>query len=93
MSDCHIEVRLQPGAHRDEIVGLRDGVLVARVCAPPVDGEANHALCRLVAHRIGIAPTRITVVSGKQGRLKLLRVAGLDHASAIEALGIDGRGN
>jgi uncharacterized protein (TIGR00251 family) len=88
MNDSHIEVRLQPRAHRDELVGLRDGVLVARVCAPPVDGEANHALCRLIAHHVGIAPTRITVISGKQARLKLLRVKGFDQEVLIEALGV-----
>ena len=29
------------GPHRDELLGMRDGVLLARVTAPPVDGRAN----------------------------------------------------
>jgi uncharacterized protein (TIGR00251 family) len=88
MTDTKLAVRLQPRAHRDELVGLHNGVVVARVCAPPVDGEANHALCRLIARSAGVAPARVSVIAGKQGRLKLLRVVGIDHASLIEALGV-----
>jgi hypothetical protein len=86
--DAHIEVALQPRARRDEIVGLRDGVIVARVCAPPVDGEANHALCKLIAHNAGLATGRVEVVSGIRARRKLLRVADIDRSALIDALGL-----
>ena len=46
MSEARIAVRLQPRASRDELVGVRDGVLHARVCAAPVHGAANRALLR-----------------------------------------------
>jgi uncharacterized protein YggU (UPF0235/DUF167 family) len=39
MTDARIMVRLQARAHNDELVGARDGVLHAPVCAPPVDGK------------------------------------------------------
>jgi uncharacterized protein YggU (UPF0235/DUF167 family) len=84
----HIEVRLAPRARRDEIVALRDGVLIARVCAPPRDGEANRALCRLIARGVGVAPGRVSVIAGKTGRSKLVHVAGLDRVGVIGALGI-----
>ncbi|MGD0198884.1 MAG: DUF167 domain-containing protein [Solirubrobacteraceae bacterium] len=84
--DAQIEVALQPRARRDEIIGLREGVVVARVCAPPVDGEANHALCRLIARRAGLAPTRVRVVSGMHARRKLIRVADIDRIALIAAL-------
>ena len=51
MAACEIAVRLQPRARANEIVGERDGVLLVRVTAPPVDGRANDALCRLIAKR------------------------------------------
>jgi uncharacterized protein (TIGR00251 family) len=92
MRDTQLEVRLQPRARRDELVGIRDGVLVARVCAPPVDGEANRALCRMIARRAGVAPTRVTVVAGKQARVKLLRVTGIEYGSLIETLGVAEQG-
>jgi uncharacterized protein len=73
-----LTVRLQPRARRDEIVGERNGVLVVRVTAPPVDGRANDALCRLIAKRAGVAPSRVEIVRGHVGRDKVVRVAGVD---------------
>jgi uncharacterized protein YggU (UPF0235/DUF167 family) len=87
MSEARIAVRLQPRAARDEIVGVREGVLHARVCAARVEGEANRALCRLIAHTAGVAPSRVAVFRGLRGRSKVVCVAGLDTATLLEALG------
>jgi uncharacterized protein (TIGR00251 family) len=84
-----LAVRLQPRAGRDEIVGERAGVLVVRVTAPPVDGRANAALCRLVARRVGIPPSRVSVVRGASSRDKTLALHGLDGAEIRGALGLD----
>jgi uncharacterized protein len=81
-----LPVRLQPRASRDEIAGVRDGVLVVRVTAPPVDGAANAALCRLIAKRAGVAPSRVSVVRGERSRDKRVRVEGADHAALLRAL-------
>jgi uncharacterized protein (TIGR00251 family) len=86
-AEARIDVTLQPRARRNEIVGLNEGIVVARVCAPPVDEEANHALCRMIAKRAGVAPSRVRVVAGAHGRHKQLHVEGLDRAALIEALG------
>jgi len=79
-----LTVRLQPRAHRDEVVGERDGVIVIRVIAPPVEGKANAALCRLIAKRAGVAPSRVEIVRGHTAREKVIRVEGLD-AEALRA--------
>jgi len=67
---------------------MRDGVIVARVCAPPVDGEANHALCQLIARRAGLQSSRVRVVSGAHARRKLLRVDDIERGELIDALGL-----
>ncbi len=68
---------------------MRDGVLLARVSAPPVQGRANRALCRLVARRVGVAPSRVTVVRGESSREKLLRIEGVDAPALQRALSDD----
>jgi uncharacterized protein len=81
-------VRLQPRARRDEVVGERDGVVVIRVTAPPVDGKANEALCRLIAKKAGVARSRVEIVRGHSAREKVIRVEGVDDAALRAALGV-----
>jgi uncharacterized protein (TIGR00251 family) len=71
-------VRVQPRAPRSEIVGWRaDGALSVRVAAPPVEGQANAAVTRLLAGALGVRPAAVTVEQGARGRDKLVKVAGL----------------
>ena len=90
MDHALIRVRLQPRASREEVVGWRDGVLIARVSAPPVDGRANAALGKLLARELGVAPSRVEVVRGERSRDKTVRVEGMDAASVAAALGGSG---
>jgi len=85
--EARIEVRLRPRGHADELLGMIDGVLQARVSAPPVDGKANKALCRLVAKRAGVAPSRVSVVRGQKSRDKMLLVEGRDEMTLMGMLG------
>ena len=86
MAEARIEVRLRPRGHADELLGLVDGVLQAKVSAPPVDGKANLALCRLVAKRAGVAPSRVSVIRGEKSRQKVLLVEGIDEVALRESL-------
>jgi uncharacterized protein (TIGR00251 family) len=81
-----VSVRLTPRAAHDVIVGWKDGVLQARVKAPPVEGKANEALCRMVAAKLGIASGRVAVVSGQTGRSKRVRIEGVDAGTVAARL-------
>jgi hypothetical protein len=85
---ARIPVRLRPRAGRDELVEVRDGVLIVRVSAAPVDGRANRALCRLLADRLGVAPSRVAVIRGERSREKLVSVEGMEADAVNEALGL-----
>jgi len=83
---AQIRVRLRPRGGRDELIGMRDGVVQVRVSAPPVDGKANGALCRLIARSAGVAPSKVSVVRGEKSRDKVVRVEGLDDIALTAAL-------
>jgi uncharacterized protein (TIGR00251 family) len=83
-----LRVRVQPRASRNEIVGERDGALVVRLTAPPAEGRANKALCRLIARHLGIAPSRVTLLRGQKARDKVVRIEGLDNAEITAQLGL-----
>jgi len=86
MDACEIAVRVQARARANEIVGERDGVLVVRVTAPPVDGRANDALCRLIAKRARVGVRRVSVVRGAGAREKVVRVLAIDPEELHKAL-------
>lgn len=77
---AQVAVRLKPGARTDEITGERDGRLLVSVSAPPIDGRANEALCRLLAKRAGVARGTVQIIRGARSRDKLVRVEGLSAA-------------
>ncbi len=81
-----LSVRVQPRASSDAILGWRDGSLRVRVTAPPVEGEANLAVARLLARALRVAPTAVAVIHGARARDKRVRVAGLDEAEVRSRL-------
>ena len=82
-----LRVRVQPRASRNALSGEREGALVVRLTAPPVEGAANEALSRFLGKALGVAPSAVRVVSGATGRNKIVSVAGLDVVTARERLG------
>jgi uncharacterized protein len=85
-----LPVRVQARARRDEIAGERAGSLLVRVTAPPVEGKANAAVCRLLAARLGLAPGRIAVVRGASSRDKLVEIDGIEAGELRRLLGFGG---
>jgi uncharacterized protein YggU (UPF0235/DUF167 family) len=60
-----------------------DGVLRARVAAPPIEGAANQALLRLIADELGVARRAVRLVAGAAGRQKLVVVEGLTPGEVL----------
>jgi uncharacterized protein len=81
-----LKIRVQPRARRTEVAGERAGAILIRVNAPPVDGRANEAVCRLIAKRLGVASGAVRVVRGDTARDKVVRVDGIDAVAARAAL-------
>lgn len=71
-----LRVRVAPRSSRDELAGERDGALVVRLTAPPVDGKANAALVGFLSRRLGVPASTVTLSRGARGRDKVLLVAG-----------------
>ena len=76
-----IAVRLTPKARRNRIGPVaRDAegafAFKAQVTAPPEAGKANAALVKLVAKKLGVAKSRVSIAAGATSRRKILQVAG-----------------
>ena len=59
-----------------------------RITAPPVDNAANYSLIEFVAEQLGVAKSRIRIVSGATGRRKILEVDGVTADVVAGKLGL-----
>jgi len=82
-----LRVRVQPRASRDAVVGWREDALRLAVTAPPVEGEANAAVRRLLGRVLGVPPSAVSVVRGERGRDKVVRIAGIGPRELRARLG------
>jgi len=72
-----IDVRVIPRAGKSAIAGERDGRMLIRVAAPPVEGAANDAIIELLAKLLDCPRRAVRIVSGEKSRSKRLAVDGV----------------
>jgi uncharacterized protein (TIGR00251 family) len=78
-----LDVRVIPRAGKSGPAGIRDGALLVRLNAPPVEGAANAELIDVLARLFDIPKRNVTIVRGERSRVKRVRIDGVD-AAAIE---------
>jgi uncharacterized protein (TIGR00251 family) len=70
-----LRVKVIPKSSRTELAAvLPDGTWKVKVTAAPEKGKANRALCEFIAEKLGVAKSRVRVVSGETSRDKRIRV-------------------
>jgi len=84
---ARIALHVTPKSGRNEICGWRGGELSVRVTAPPEDGKANVAVCKLIAKTLGVPKSAVSVVRGDSSRHKQVEVEGLSEMEAASILG------
>jgi hypothetical protein len=72
-------VRVTPRSSRPGVVAWERGVLRVHLSSPPVGGQANRELLRMIADGLGIARSRVEMISGAYGRDKRLRILGISQ--------------
>lgn len=80
-SGVRLEVRVITRSPRAGIEGVRDGRLLLRVNAPPVDDAANDAVVRTLAEALDLPKRSVRIVAGHHVRNKALEIDGLDSAT------------
>ncbi len=81
-----LAVRVTPRGSRNQVLGLRDGMVAIKLKAPPVDGAANAALLAYVADLAGVSRRAVTLVRGDTSRSKWIAVEGLTAAALQQRL-------
>ncbi|MHC4949291.1 MAG: DUF167 domain-containing protein [Planctomycetota bacterium] len=85
-ADVLVRVKAVPGAARDGLAGVLGDRLKVRVALPPEGGQANRALCRVIAEAMGVGPDAVEVERGHGSPRKVVRVRGVTVDRARAAL-------
>ncbi len=88
-ASARLRVRVTPRSSRSRLERKDDGTLQAWVHAAPHDGEANEAVRRLLAERLGVSPSSLRLVAGAASREKTFEVEGLEPDEAESRLRLD----
>jgi len=80
------QVRVIPGASKNEVAGIQDGALKVRLTAPPVEGKANRACVEFLAGLLGVRRSALAITSGEKSRKKTVSVTGLARGELEERL-------
>ena len=85
-----VAVRVSARARADEVAGVREGAVLVRVKAPPVEGRANEAVRKLLSKRLGVPRSRVRIARGASSRVKLVEVDGVESGELRRRLGEGG---
>jgi uncharacterized protein (TIGR00251 family) len=77
VSDAIVNIRVIPRAHKTGLAGERDGALLVRLAAAPVEGAANAALIDFLADKLDLPRRNIRIVAGERSRQKRVAIAGM----------------
>ena len=72
-----LAVRVTPGAKRNAVTALKEGVWNIKIAAPPVEGRANAELLAFLSKKLNVRQSSLSVVKGQTSRSKLVSISGL----------------
>jgi uncharacterized protein len=79
-----LRIRVRPRASEDAVLGEREGALLVRLTAAPVDGLANAALLRVIAEAFGLPLGGVSLLRGTRGRDKWVRLEGMRAVDVLD---------
>lgn len=69
-----LSVTVKPNAKEEKVTPQDDGTFAVSVKAPSREGKANERLVKLIAAHVGVAPSRVRIVSGAASRRKIVDI-------------------
>lgn len=84
-----LTIHVQPNAARSTCAGLHGDALKIRISSPPIDGEANEALCRFLSEQLAVPISQVIIRAGHSARRKHVLVKGMTTGQVLAAFKLD----
>ncbi|MFA6184328.1 MAG: DUF167 domain-containing protein [Parcubacteria group bacterium] len=72
-----IYVKVIPRSSKNEIKEINKDEYRVKITAPPVDGEANAMLIKVLAKYFDVSKSLVKIVGGKSAKIKMVDIDGL----------------
>lgn len=80
-NQARVQVKVQPNAGSNQVLGLANGVWRIKISAPPDKGKANKELIQFLSDMLGQKKDNIIIVKGQTSHNKLIAIEGLTQAA------------
>ena len=67
---AYITVHVIPKSSQNAVIGILNDEIRVKVTAPPDNGKANKAVCKVLAAALGVPKSSVQVASGQTSRHK-----------------------
>jgi uncharacterized protein (TIGR00251 family) len=85
--------KIVPAGSQTCLCGLLGGMLKIKVSAPPEKGKANKCLLEFLAKKLGVKKTGVSIISGRNSKVKSVQVLGISAQTLREKLNLNGQGH
>ena len=79
-----IQLRISPGAPKNEFIGMFGKALKIKIKARPEKGKANEELISFLAKQLGLKKSDIVLVRGHTAKTKFVAFKGCKRTDLIE---------
>ena len=69
-----IYVKVSPRSSKNEVINISEGEYRVRLTAPPVDGEANAMLIKILAEHFDVPKGSLSIIGGKSAKTKIVEI-------------------
>ena len=69
-----IYIKVSPRSSKKEVIKISEGEYKVKLTAPPVDGEANKMLVKILADFFDVSKSSINIVGGKTAKTKIVDI-------------------
>ena len=87
-SGATFAVKVHPRAKKNAITGEVGDAIKLSLTAPPIEGRANQACVEFLANLLKVPRSFVTIASGQNSRIKVIRVVGLAAQETRRRLGV-----
>ncbi|EKE11865.1 MAG: hypothetical protein ACD_15C00011G0004 [uncultured bacterium] len=69
-----IYIKVSPRSSKNEVTKIAEGEYKVRLTAPPVDGQANAMLIKILSEYFDIPKSSLRIIGGKSAKTKIVEI-------------------